>query len=188
LSEPSLVIVGLGNPGPTYAKTRHNLGASFVEALARELSLSFSFHQKSKCHVASSSSVNLIIPECYMNESGIPVSSFMRFYKRDPKDLLVCYDDLDFPVGQARYAFGSGPGGHNGLKSINQHLGGQQYHKLRLGISRPTNKEEISSYVLNSFRKEDQSLIDELFHNLFRHKDLLISKNWVKWQQTFHTK
>ena len=109
------------------------------------------------------------------------------FYKYEAKDLLVCYDDLDFPAGQARYAFSSGAGGHNGLKSINTHLGTQAYHKLRLGISRPQAKEAVASYVLNAPRKEEQYLIDALYNELTHYKQWLFEKDFVKWQQHFHT-
>ena len=136
------LIIGLGNPGVEYAKTRHNAGFWLLDAVARQhnstLSMNrnfngiagkFSFSPPSQ----PSQDIHLLQPQTYMNRSGQAVAALMRFYKLEPADILVVHDELDLPAGAARLKRGGGTGGHNGLKDIQAHLGTADYWRLRLG-------------------------------------------------------
>ena len=146
------LIVGLGNPGPQYSDTRHNAGAWFVERLCESHHLSLSPDSKIKALVGRSDlfgqDVRVCVPLSYMNLSGAPVSALANFYKIEPKEILVAYDELDLPAGTARLKFDGGSGGHNGIKDIMARLGTNQFYRLRIGIGRPANKEDVEHFVL----------------------------------------
>jgi PTH1 family peptidyl-tRNA hydrolase len=160
------LVVGLGNPGPTYAGNRHNVGAMVVAALARELGARFSAH-KSRAEVAElrlppsrglpGPRLILARPSCYMNESGGPVSALARFFRIAPERLLVAHDELDIPFAQLRLKRDGGEGGHNGLRSISQSLGTKDYCRLRLGIGRPPGRMDAADFVLRDFSSAERA-------------------------------
>ncbi|MDP1651248.1 MAG: aminoacyl-tRNA hydrolase [Rhodocyclaceae bacterium] len=156
------LIVGLGNPGPDYSQTRHNAGFWFCERLARELNVSFARESRYQGLVANARAQNLwlLMPQTFMNRSGQSVQALMNFYRIQPAEMLVVYDELDIPPGQSRLKFGGGLGGHNGLKDITAHLGTQDYWRLRIGIGHPGDKNDVVSYVLKPPRKEEAGEID----------------------------
>ena len=158
---PQLVI-GLGNPGDQYVKTRHNAGFWFCERLADELGVRFNFESRFHGHVAHAKEANvwLLMPQTFMNRSGQAVGALARFYRIPPAQMLVVHDELDIPPGQLRLKFGGGLGGHNGLKDITAHLSTQDYWRLRIGIGHPGDRNEVVNYVLKPARKEEQNLID----------------------------
>lgn len=165
MSAPLLrLIVGLGNPGPEYARTRHNAGFWFCERLASQLSIPLA--REARFHgLVGKSRVNgrdlwLLLPQTYMNRSGLAVQAFSRFYRIAPAEMLVAHDELDLPPGMMRLKFGGGLGGHNGLKDIAAHLGAQDYWRLRLGIGHPGVKEEVVGYVLRPPPAEERQAID----------------------------
>ena len=158
------LIVGLGNPGPDYAETRHNAGFWFCERLARELGTSFSRESRyhglvAKCRLAGAD-IFLLMPQTFMNRSGQAVQALAHFYRIAPAEMLVVHDELDIPPGQLRLKFGGGLGGHNGLKDITSHLGTQDYWRLRIGIGHPGDRNEVVNFVLKPPRKEESGEID----------------------------
>ena len=158
------LVVGLGNPGPEYAETRHNAGFWFCERLARELGASFSRESRyhglvAKVRIAGAD-LWLLMPQTFMNRSGQSVQALARFFRVAPAEMLVVHDELDLPPGQMRLKFGGGLGGHNGLKDITSHLGTQDYWRLRIGIGHPGDRDLVTDYVLKRARREEQDEID----------------------------
>jgi PTH1 family peptidyl-tRNA hydrolase len=159
------LIVGLGNPGREYEATRHNAGFWWVEEFARVQGASFRVDGKFHGLVARAAlhghEVHLLKPQTFMNVSGRAVGAMAQFYKIEPAQMLVVHDELDLPPGSAKLKLGGGHGGHNGLKDIIAHLGTKEFWRLRIGIGHPGERGEVSNYVLNAARKEEQVLIDE---------------------------
>lgn len=159
------LIVGLGNPGREYEATRHNAGFWWVDEFARTLGASFKpenkFHGMVARATAHGHDLHLLKPQTFMNVSGRSVAAVAQFYKIEPAQILVVHDELDLPPGGAKLKLGGGPGGHNGLKDIIAQLGTRDFWRLRLGIGHPGERSEVSNYVLNPARKEEQALIDE---------------------------
>ncbi len=156
------LIVGLGNPGAEYAETRHNAGFWFCERLARRLGVQFSSESRFHGWIAHSreARVWLLMPQVFMNRSGLSVGTLARFHRIEPAEILVVHDELDIPPGQLRLKYGGGVGGHNGLKDISAHLGTQDYWRLRVGIGHPGDRNEVVNFVLKPPRKEEQVDID----------------------------
>ncbi len=156
------LVVGLGNPGAEYSKTRHNAGFWFCEHLAVRLGTAFARESRFHGLVGQSreAGVWLLMPQTYMNRSGLAVGALARFYRIPPAEVLVVHDELDIPPGQLRLKFGGGPGGHNGLKDITAHLGTQDYWRLRIGIGHPGDRAEVVNYVLDPARREERVEID----------------------------
>lgn len=162
--EQHLVIVGLGNPGSKYQDTRHNLGFLVVQALACELNANFQMQSKFESALAESrvlgKRVHLLLPQTYMNESGRAVAKFLNFYKLSAKELIVVTDDMDLPFGHLRVRLSGGSGGHNGLKSIQFALGSSEYLRMRMGIGRDVQAQNVD-YVLSRFTSEENKLLPE---------------------------
>ena len=158
------IVVGLGNPGPKYAGNRHNIGAVVIEEIASARGARLKSH-KSGCLVGEAGGLVLARPTSYMNESGRPASGLLRFYKVEPSHLIVVHDELDIPFGDIRVKFGGGVAGHNGLKSVAQHLGTKEFVRIRFGISRPPGRRDPADYVLSDFSRSERDelprLIDE---------------------------
>ncbi len=163
------VIVGLGNPGPKYELTRHNVGFWFVDALAHEFSGNLRYEQKFLGDVAkvsvSGQEIWLLKPHTYMNHSGQSVSALLRFYKIPVEKLLVVHDELDLSPGVMRLKQGGGHGGHNGLRDIVSHLSSKDFQRLRIGIGHPGNSSQVVDYVLGRASKQDQAAIAEGMDN-----------------------
>jgi PTH1 family peptidyl-tRNA hydrolase len=159
------VIVGLGNPGPEYAATRHNAGFWLTERLAASCGGAFRFQRKFNASVAeiglAGRRVWLLNPQTFMNLSGDAVAAFSRFYKLSPEQLLVAHDDLDLPPGAVRLKRGGGAGGHNGLDDIIRKLGSREFMRLRIGIGHPGSAKQVVGYVLKPAAQNEQALIDE---------------------------
>ena len=164
---PALV-VGLGNPGPEYAETRHNVGVRVVELLAaRAGGGQFSKHKANadvlEGRLAGRRAV-LAVPRTYMNVSGGPVAGLLRYYGVEPTDLVVVHDDLDLGFGVVRLKQGGGEGGHNGLRSISASIGTKDYLRVRFGIGRPPGRQDPADFVLKRFsgaeRKELEFAVD----------------------------
>jgi peptidyl-tRNA hydrolase, PTH1 family len=159
---PPRLIVGLGNPGPEYAATRHNAGFWLAELIAGRLGTEL--RRESRFHglVANARDAGLwiLLPQTYMNRSGQAVLALAHFYRILPDQILVLHDELDIPPGALRLKFGGGLGGHNGLKDIASHLGTQDFWRLRIGIGHPGDRNEVVGYVLKPARQEEQAEID----------------------------
>ncbi|KAA0971773.1 aminoacyl-tRNA hydrolase [Aureimonas fodinaquatilis] len=174
-----LLIAGLGNPGPTYAGNRHNIGFMAVDEIHRDPSFS-PWSQKFKGLFSEgrlgNDKVFLLKPQTFMNLSGESVAAAASFFKIAPEDIVVLHDELDIPPGKVRIKTGGGNGGHNGLRSIDAHLG-PNYKRVRLGIGHPGNKELVSPYVLGNFAKADQSWLEPLLEAVARNSDLLVARD-----------
>ena len=158
------LVVGLGNPGPEYERTRHNIGQMVVGELASRMGVGFTRH-KAGAVVATGRlgiggpRVVLAMSTGYMNTSGRPVSALAKFYDVGPEDLVVVHDELDIPFDTLRLKCGGGEGGHNGLKSITASLGTKDYFRVRAGIGRPPGRMDVADFVLKPFTKAEQELL-----------------------------
>lgn len=155
------LIVGLGNPGEKYEKTRHNMGFFVVDELARRCAISFGRTER-RAKVAdgmlAGKRILLVKPQTYMNASGEAVRSLVDFYKIELSQMIVASDDLDLSLGTLRLRKGGGHGGQNGVRNIIQHLGTQDFARVRLGIGRPPGKMNPADYVLRPFAGDDAIL------------------------------
>jgi len=154
-----ILVAGLGNPTQRYAATRHNVGFWVIDALLK--SLPHTSISKPQFHgdLAKTSKFLLLKPQTYMNNSGQSVQAVSAYFK--PQDLIVVHDDLDLPLGSLRFKRGGGNGGHNGLKSIDAHLG-SDYIRIRIGIGKPTLKKEVVSHVLEPFFETERPIIEKV--------------------------
>ncbi|CAN5826272.1 aminoacyl-tRNA hydrolase [soil metagenome] len=159
MAEPMLV-VGLGNPGPNYATTRHNIGFMVVDVLADRLGEKFKVHKRSGAEVATGrlggTAVILAKPRVYMNESGRQVGPLAKFYSVAPEDVVIVHDELDIDFGRIRLKFGGGVAGHNGLRSVGSALGTNDFHRVRVGIGRPPGQKSGAAFVLESFNSRER--------------------------------
>ena len=157
------VIAGLGNPGKNFAGNRHNIGFMVLDRLAAQHRLRFD-KMMNRGMVAlgdiSGVKVALVKPQTFMNDSGMCVSPLLKFYKSTPDDLLVVYDELDLPAGQVKLRKQGGPAGHNGMRSLIQHVGTPDFARLRMGIGRPPGRMEPKDYVLQDFSKMELAELD----------------------------
>lgn len=167
MTHPIKLIVGLGNPGPDYARTRHNAGFWLVEAIADDLRTSFAVEKSFFGSVAKARAdgeqIFLAKPLTYMNRSGQCVGALARFYKLVPEEVLVLHDELDLMPGQVKVKQGGGHAGHNGLKDIQAALSSPNFWRLRLGIGHPRSlnlAQEVADFVLHPPRREEQSAIE----------------------------
>jgi len=158
------LFVGLGNPGMKYAGNRHNIGFMVIDRIAGDHGFApwrGKFQASLSDGVLGGEKVILLKPETFMNLSGQSVGEAMRFYKLTPADVIVFHDELDLAPGKARFKQGGGHAGHNGLRSIHQHIG-PDYARIRLGIGHPGHKDRVAAYVLSDFSKSDADWLDDL--------------------------
>src|SRR5882672_12797256 len=164
--ENVFLIVGLGNPGAEYAKTRHNAGFLLVEKLAAKWKCDWANERKFKARIAKAEragkKVLLCEPQTFMNLSGETVGALKDFYQLQLGQLLVMVDDADLPFGEIRLRPGGSSGGHHGLESIEQHLGSREFARLRIGIGRKDSEREITDYVLGKFEKSENELLEKV--------------------------
>ncbi len=159
----TILIAGLGNPGRPYRQTRHNIGFMLVDYLAEMLALSFG-RMQNKALVTTGhyqgKKVILAKPQTFMNNSGQAVGALMRFYKLSLENLLIVCDDVDLPFETIRLRPAGGSAGQKGMKSIIQHVGSQDFPRLRMGIDRPPGRMETADYVLQKFSKKDNEALE----------------------------
>ncbi len=165
--EPVFLIVGLGNPGRDYARTRHNAGFLLLDTLAAAWRVEWAARRKFNARVARADRgdrrIFLCEPETYMNASGEAVSALMKFYKVSPPQVLVAVDDADLLLGTLRLRPDGSSGGHHGLESVERHLGTRAYARLRIGIGRrAADQREITDWVLAPFRKEEAPVLEKV--------------------------
>jgi PTH1 family peptidyl-tRNA hydrolase len=160
------LIVGLGNPGPQYANTRHNCGFMVVDRLAERwgipLALEKQFQGSYGEGFALGGKRRLLKPATYMNRSGEAVRAVLDWYKLDPRSVLVVYDDVDLPLGRLRLRGSGSAGGHNGMKSVIQHLGSEAFPRLRLGVGRPKGNQDMVGHVLGRFEPTEQAVLERV--------------------------
>jgi len=158
------LVVGLGNPGREYERTRHNVGWWVLDRVAEKLGFDFSRQKFNALYGEYSSPEGKLFflkPLTYMNRSGEAVGQFARFFKIQPSEILVVYDDLDLPLGTLRLRLKGSSGGHRGVESVIQALGTKEFPRLRIGIGRPERKEQVVDFVLSPFKEEELPLIEE---------------------------
>lgn len=159
------LVVGLGNPGQQYQYTRHNAGAMFLAALAAAYRAELKPETKFKGYTGritvDGREVRLLFPTTFMNKSGDAVQPYAQFYKVEPAQILVAYDELDLPLGTTRLKAGGGHGGHNGVRDVIRALGSADFARLRLGIGHPGDASLVLNYVLGNFRREEESLMQD---------------------------
>ena len=159
------MVVGLGNPGPEYSRSRHNIGFQVTDLLAQRHGMEFDRYQKRsrlaigrvRTPAGSAPRALLAKPMTYMNASGEAVAPLAAFYKIAPADIIVIFDDLDLPVGRIRLRPGGGSGGHKGMLSIIKHLGSEAFPRLRIGIGRPPGQMDPAAYVLRPFSTDQEA-------------------------------
>lgn len=166
MDERRRIIVGLGNPGKQYANNRHNAGFMLVDRLAERYGLKFT-RMMHKGIVAlgeiEGHKVALVKPQTFMNLSGESVAPIVRFYKSEPSNLLVIYDELDLPAGQLRMRPKGGSGGHNGMKSIIARLGSEDFPRLRIGVGRPPGRRDPKDFLLDDFTRDELAVLEPAF-------------------------
>jgi PTH1 family peptidyl-tRNA hydrolase len=170
------LMVGLGNPGPKYQANRHNIGFMAVDEIVRRHGFSpWRKRFQGECAEGQIEGVKVLAlkPATYMNESGRAVGEAMRFLKITPEDVIVFHDELDIPAARVRVKLGGGNAGHNGLRSIDAHIG-NNFQRIRLGIGHPGMKELVHAYVLHDFAKADQAWLEPLLDETARNADLLV--------------
>ena len=176
-----LLIVGLGNPGPIHEKQRHNVGFMAVDSIHRHENFS-AWKPRFQSLTAegtltgdpSGEKVILIKPATFMNESGRAVGQAMRYYKIEHSQIIVLYDELDLAPGKIRIKTGGGAGGHNGIRSIDAHIG-KDYRRMRIGIGHPGHKDRVTGHVLGNFAKSDYVWLDPLLEEVAGNAGLLAS-------------
>ena len=192
MQKPPRLIIGLGNPGVEYAKTRHNAGFWFCERLAADLGISLAAETRFQGIVGSRAhggdKLWLLLPQTFMNRSGQAVRALTQFYRITPDEMLVVHDELDIPPGQLRLKFGGGLGGHNGLKDITAHLGTQDYWRLRVGIGHPGDRNQVVNFVLKPPQKTEQEAIDSAIDRALIHWPLLAAGDWQNAMQKLNVK
>jgi PTH1 family peptidyl-tRNA hydrolase len=190
VAEP-LLVVGLGNPGDNYARTRHNLGFMVADLLAARLGSKFKAHKRSGAEVVSGRlaghSVLLAKPRCFMNESGRQVGPLAKFYSVAPADMIVIHDDLDLDFGRIRLKVGGGEGGHNGLRSVVASLGTNEFQRVRIGIGRPPGRKDPAAFVLENFTAAERAEVPTICEQAADATELLIELGLEPAQNRVHT-
>jgi PTH1 family peptidyl-tRNA hydrolase len=189
MSEDRWLAAGLGNPGPEYAGTRHNAGHMVVDLLAERMGARFKAH-RSRNEIAEGRlagvPVTLAKPRTYMNLSGGPVAALASFYKIPPERIVVIHDELDIPFGAVRIKVGGGDNGHNGLRSITQALGTNEYIRVRFGIGRPPGRMDAATYVLRDFSAAERKELPLVIDRCADAVETVLSKGVAAAQNTFH--
>ena len=186
------LVVGLGNPGPDYASTRHNVGQMVLAELADRIPATFRTH-KANCMVAEGRTgiegprLILAKPNSFMNVSGAPVAALVRFFKADPSRLIVVHDDLDIPFDTIRLKQGGGHGGHNGLRDIISAIGSADFTRVRVGVGRPPGRQSAADFVLHDFTSTERSVLPYLLSDAADAVELLVHSGLSAAQLRFHT-
>jgi PTH1 family peptidyl-tRNA hydrolase len=183
------LVVGLGNPGPSYAGNRHNVGFHVADLLAERMGGRFKAHKGRadtvEGRLAGQRAV-LAKPKCYMNESGGPVASLRDFFKVPVDRIVVIHDELDIPFGTLRLKAGGGDNGHNGLKSVTRSLGSKDYLRVRWGIGRPPGRQDPADFVLKDFSSAEKKELPFLVDRAADGVEALLTGGLEAAQNTFH--
>ena len=190
------LVVGLGNPGPTYARTRHNAGYLVTDLLAERMSGTWKSHKSGRAQVGEGRlggmpglpgpRVVLGRPRSYMNESGGPVSTLLSFYRISPERLVVVHDEVDIPLGELRLKYGGGDNGHNGLKSLRRSLSTGDYYRVRFGVGRPSGRRPTADHVLAAFSAAERRDLDGYVDRAADAVECLIAEGLAKAQNLYN--
>lgn len=184
------LIVGLANPGKEYASTRHNAGAWWVQAICNQNNITLQTQTKLQAMIGdgliNGKKFRCAIPTTYMNHSGQAVGKIAQYFDIPAENILVAHDELDFAPGIIRIKFAGGHAGHNGLRDIIPQLGTEKFHRLRIGIGHPGNKDQVADYVLTNPSKHDQKLIDTAIQDSLSLLPDILSGNWPTVMNQLH--
>jgi PTH1 family peptidyl-tRNA hydrolase len=188
------LVVGLGNPGPEYLATRHNIGQMVIEMLAEQNKARWTSH-KSRTEVAAfkigvgsdAASIILAKSKSYMNESGGPIKALATFFKVESANIIVIHDELDIPFDAIRVKLAGGDNGHNGLKSLTSSLGTANYYRIRMGIGRPLGRQDPADFVLKQFAAPEKKYLQDFLIRGTEAVDSLITKGLETTQQDFNS-
>ena len=185
------LVAGLGNPGAKYEQTRHNAGFWFVDEVARRFNALFKSESKYKSEVArctiAGNDCRLQKPMDFMNRSGLPVASLAAFYQIPCNSILIVHDDLDLSPGTIKLKRGGGHGGHNGLRDLIPHLGGNDFLRLRIGIGHPGHRDDVVGYVLKHASRDEQTAIDQAIEEAVKLLPDIVDGNLDKAMKALHT-
>ncbi len=190
------LVIGLGNPGQKYEQTRHNIGFLVMDRLAHTYGAQMANHLKWRAHLAKvpSSNAMLMKPQTFMNESGQSVGAALRFYKWQPEQVLVVYDDVSLPFGALRFRMAGSAGGHNGIRSIIAHLGSDQFPRLKLGIGNAGQDEKtkagasLTGHVLGKFSADEQNQLENTLATAAEAVQFALSEGVESAANAFNTK
>ncbi len=190
------LVVGLGNPGPSYAGHRHNIGYMVTDELARRMGSGFRAHKSGRADVVEGRltppgvpgpRVVLARPRCYMNEVGGPVKALATFYKVPPAQVVAIHDELDIPFDTMRVKLGGGDNGHNGLKSMRSSFGTGDFHRVRVGIGRPPGRQEVADFVLSDYSSAERKVLPFVVDTAADAVETLVAEGLEKTQQRFNS-
>ena len=189
MAEP-LLVVGLGNPGPNYAATRHNLGFMVADRLAERLGSTFKVHRRSGAEITTGRlgghSVVVAKPRCFMNEAGRQVGPLAKFYSLPAAGVVVIHDDLDLDFGRVRLKVGGGEGGHNGLRSVASALASRDFQRVRIGIGRPPGRKDPAVFVLERFSAAEKAEVPTICEQAADATELLVELGLEPAQNRVH--
>lgn len=184
------LIVGLGNPGKEYVHTRHNVGFEVINILCGRLGLTLSKETPSSLGATASIAGHKVLlaqPTTFMNDSGIAVGEIVRRYKLDVDHVIVVHDELDLELGDVRLKVGGGLAGHNGLRSMKQHLKSDAFIRVRIGIDKPSHKTQGASHVLKPMSKKEQELVGIACERAADAIEMIVSESLAVAMRVFHT-
>ena len=186
------LVVGLGNPGPSYSGHRHNVGYLVVEELADRMGSPFRAHKSGRADVVEGrlgiGGPRLVLarPRSYMNESGGPAKALATFYRVDPAHVVAVHDELDLPFGGLRVKLGGGDNGHNGLRSLRSSLGTGDFHRVRCGIGRPPGRQDVADFVLSNYSAAERKDVPFQVYDAADAVEALVTEGLEKTQQRFN--
>ncbi|MFI7484306.1 aminoacyl-tRNA hydrolase [Kocuria sp. M1R5S2] len=187
------LVVGLGNPGPEYARTRHNVGQMVLDELASRVDGGFKVH-KARAQVLESrlrpGGPRLVLakPMTYMNVSGGPVAGLARFYGIPPERVVAVHDEIDIPFAALKLKIGGGEGGHNGLRDMSKALGTKDYHRVRVGVGRPPGRTDAAAFVLKPFSSTEHRELPFLLDDAADAVEILVEQGLLEAQQKYHSR
>lgn len=191
MSEGVWLVVGLGNPGPTYAHNRHNVGAMVLDVLGVRQNAAFKTHRSRAAVIEGrrlgGPRIVLAKPSSYMNESGGPVASLLGFFGVGLQQLIVVHDEIDIPYGEIRLKLDGGEGGHNGLRSISRSLASRAYLRVRVGVGRPPGRQDAADFVLKDFSSAERKDLAVLLDEAADAVEAVIAEGLLIAQQRFHS-
>ena len=186
------LIVGLGNIGKEYEATRHNIGFMVADAIAKKHEVSFNKEERDAMVAefrVGGEKILIIKPTTFMNDSGVAVGQFARFYNIAPEDIVIIHDDMDLPVGFLRIRPNGSSGGHNGIKSVQSHLGTDGFVRFRVGIGHPVHEHKVVlDYVLTKFNQEEQKIMTNTIDNVANAADAWITDELEKVMNKYNSK
>ena len=162
------LITGLGNPGSKYELTRHNIGFLVIDEITKNLSLKTTINKSNFIAQLIKSSNSLFAkPQTFMNNSGQSIEAIASYYNIVNEDIIVIHDDIDLPFGTVKFKIGGGHGGHNGLRSLDAHIG-KEYIRIRVGVGKPANKIDVANYVLSNFSKVELNTLEDIIVHIIK--------------------